>query len=165
MLDTFSTIRVAVAYVTLEGEKLSSFPADLSIVSGSSWRFMFPCLLRNVARQMYGRLCRVSRLANLHEGGTDMVSPSIASTKLCRLHRVIDRRQGVLPKDPQSESACPLNLIGCLYRNWPRSRGHDLSGLILHTGRAFISGNAYTLVVRAICKLDATLPCSLKYGT
>ena len=36
VLDTFPTIRVAVAYVTPAGEKLTSFPADLSLVSGSS---------------------------------------------------------------------------------------------------------------------------------
>ncbi|CAM1504156.1 Fc.00g017470.m01.CDS01 [Cosmosporella sp. VM-42] len=32
VLDTFETIRVAVAYVTPDGEKLTSFPADLSIL-------------------------------------------------------------------------------------------------------------------------------------
>ena len=36
VLDTFPTIRVAVAYVTPGGERLTSFPADLSIVSDSS---------------------------------------------------------------------------------------------------------------------------------
>jgi adenylosuccinate synthase len=38
VLDTFPTIRVAVAYVTPDGEKLTSFPADLNLVSGSSQR-------------------------------------------------------------------------------------------------------------------------------
>jgi hypothetical protein len=33
VLDTFQTIRAAVAYVTPNGEKLKSFPADLSLVS------------------------------------------------------------------------------------------------------------------------------------
>ncbi|KAL9104300.1 MAG: hypothetical protein Q9163_000741 [Psora crenata] len=32
VLDTFPTIRVAVAYVTNDGEKLTSFPADLSLL-------------------------------------------------------------------------------------------------------------------------------------
>lgn len=36
VLDTFPTIRVAVAYVIPGGEKLTSFPADLSLVSGCS---------------------------------------------------------------------------------------------------------------------------------
>jgi adenylosuccinate synthase len=33
VLDTFPTIRVAVAYVTPSGEKLTSFPADLNLLS------------------------------------------------------------------------------------------------------------------------------------
>ena len=33
VLDTFTTIRVAVAYITPDGEKLTTFPADLSLVS------------------------------------------------------------------------------------------------------------------------------------
>ncbi len=32
VLDTFSSIRVAVAYCTANGEKLTSFPADLSLL-------------------------------------------------------------------------------------------------------------------------------------
>lgn len=32
VLDTFPTIRVATAFVTPDGEKLTSFPADLSLV-------------------------------------------------------------------------------------------------------------------------------------
>lgn len=36
VLDTFPTIRVAVAYVTPDGGKLTSFPADLSLINGSS---------------------------------------------------------------------------------------------------------------------------------
>ncbi|KAL9124922.1 MAG: hypothetical protein Q9217_005802 [Psora testacea] len=32
VLDTFPIIRVAVAYVTSDGEKLTSFPADLSLL-------------------------------------------------------------------------------------------------------------------------------------
>lgn len=36
VLDTFPTIRVAVAYVTRDGKKLTSFPADLSLVSSIS---------------------------------------------------------------------------------------------------------------------------------
>ena len=36
VLDTFSIIRVATAYITPDGERITSFPADLSLVSRSA---------------------------------------------------------------------------------------------------------------------------------
>lgn len=66
VLDTFPTIRVAVAYGTAQGEKLTSFPADLSLVSGSPWRPIFSYWTRIPARQLHSSLRRLSRLAKLH---------------------------------------------------------------------------------------------------
>ena len=66
VLDTFPIIRVAVAYFTPEGEKLTSFPANLSLVS--EWVILIQCCLLThfLARQMHGRVHRLSWLANLH---------------------------------------------------------------------------------------------------
>lgn len=73
VLDTFTTIRVAVAYVTPDGEKLTSFPADLSLVSDCLGSTMIPGLIRIPAQQMHGGIRRLTRLAKLYERSTCMV--------------------------------------------------------------------------------------------
>lgn len=40
VLDTFSLIRVAVAYCTSDGEKLTSFPADLSLLENCTVEYV-----------------------------------------------------------------------------------------------------------------------------
>lgn len=43
VFDTFPTIRVAVAYITPQGEKITTFPADLSILDNCTPEFIdFP---------------------------------------------------------------------------------------------------------------------------
>ena len=39
VLDTFSTIQVAVAYMSPDGEKLTSFPADLNILNNCTVQY------------------------------------------------------------------------------------------------------------------------------
>ena len=40
VLDSFATIRVAVAYCTTDGEKLTSFPADLSLLENCTVEYV-----------------------------------------------------------------------------------------------------------------------------
>lgn len=59
VLDTFPMIRVAVAYITPEGERITSFPADLNYVRclileyTSTTHSLVKSLICSLARKMY----------------------------------------------------------------------------------------------------------------
>lgn len=59
-----------------------------------------------------------------------MALSPIASAEVHRVYRVIGRYQGVLRKGAPNYPACMLNFTGRLHWNWPRSRGHDLPGVM-----------------------------------
>lgn len=60
-----------------------------------------------------------------------MESTSVTSAGVYQVRRVIDWYKGKLRKGVENYTTVLINLTDCLHRDWPRSRGYDLSGVIV----------------------------------
>jgi hypothetical protein len=87
---------------------------------------------------------------------------SISSSSSSSSHPSVPRC--VAQERAQDYLACLLNFTGCLHWNWPRPRGHGLSGVTLrgHIGLTIFWAAPHTILgFRAIPKVVATLSSSL----